>query len=231
MKLRHTEHSDSVNYEMVGGVMSRANGLVFVILVCFSVTLLADEQQVATEPLGLQEIVVTAQKRSERVNDVPLSITAVTGSGLQEQGVTSPSDLERVVPGFTFQPSSRMAPVYSIRGIGFLDTSIANSPAVTVYLDQVPLPFLAMTEGVSFDLARVEVLKGPQGTLFGQNSTGGAVNYIAAKPTVETSAGLEATLGRFQETDVEGFVSGPISNTLGYRVAVRTEQRGDWQHS
>jgi len=211
--------------------MSRANGLVFVTLVCFSATLLAYEQQGASESPGLQEIVVTAQKRSERVNDVPLSITAVTGTSLQEQGVTSPSDLERVVPGFTFQPSSRMAPVYSIRGIGFLDTSIANSPAVTVYLDQVPLPFLAMTEGVSFDLARVEVLKGPQGTLFGQNSTGGAVNYIAAKPTVETSAGLEATLGRFQETDVEGFVSGPISDTLGYRVAVRTEQRGDWQHS
>jgi iron complex outermembrane receptor protein len=210
--------------------MSRARDLFFVTSVCLSASLLAQEPG-GQPPPDLDEIVVTAQKRSERVNDVPLSITAVSGDKLAEQGVTSASDLERVVPGFTFQPSSRLAPVFSIRGIGFYDTSISNSPAVTVYLDQVPLPFLAMTEGVSFDLERVEVLKGPQGTLFGQNSTGGAVNYIAAKPTHELSAGLQTTYGRFQETDAEGFVSGPISDTLGYRVAVRTEQRGDWQHS
>ena len=210
--------------------MSRARGLFFVTSFCLSASLLAQEP--GGQPgSGLEEIVVTAQKRSERVNDVPLSITAVTGDKLAEQGVTSASDLERVVPGFTFQPSSRLAPVFSIRGIGFYDTSISNSPAVTVYLDQVPLPFLAMTQGVSFDLERVEVLKGPQGTLFGQNSTGGAVNYIAAKPTRELSAGLHTTFARFQETDAEGFVSGPISDTLGYRLAVRTEQRGDWQRN
>jgi len=98
--------------------MSRARGLFFVTSFCLSASLLAQEP--GGQPgSGLEEIVVTAQKRSERVNDVPLSITAVTGDKLAEQGVTSASDLERVVPGFTFQPSSRLAPVFSIRGIGF----------------------------------------------------------------------------------------------------------------
>src|SRR5258707_4502952 len=117
--------------------MSRARGLVFVTSFCLSASLLAQEPG-----SGLEEIVVTAQKRSERVNDVPLSITAVTGDKLVELGVTSASDLERVVPGFTFQPSSRLAPVFSIRGIGVYDTSISNSPAVTDYLDQLLLPLL-----------------------------------------------------------------------------------------
>ena len=179
----------------------------------------------------VQEIIVTANKRSERATDVPLSLTAITGSSLARQGVASASDLEHVVPGFEYQPSSRQSPVYSIRGIGFYDTSFTNSPAVTVYLDQVSLPFLVMTEGVAFDLERVEVLKGPQGTLFGQNSTGGAVNYIAAKPTNQFAAGISTTYGRFNEIDNEAYVSGPLSNTLTARVAVRDETSDAWQHS
>src|SRR5213079_580951 len=117
-----------------------------------------------------------------RLGDVPLSITAATADQLAKAGVNNPADLEKVVPGFTYQPSSFGTPVFTIRGIGFFDTAVAVAPAVTVYVDQVPLPYLAMTQGASLDLERVEVLKGPQGTLFGQNSTGGAINYIAAKP-------------------------------------------------
>jgi outer membrane receptor protein involved in Fe transport len=191
----------------------------------------ADSGAAAEPSASLDEIVVTARKREERLSDVPLSITAVTGEQLSKQQITSPSDLERVVPGFTYQESSYGVPVFSIRGVGFYDTSLAVAPAVTVYLDQVPLPFLAMTPGVSFDLERVEALKGPQGTLFGENSTGGAINYIAAKPTQELKAGVDFTYGRFNEVDLGGFVSGPLADTVNARVAVRTEQRGDWQKS
>jgi outer membrane receptor protein involved in Fe transport len=178
----------------------------------------------------LQEVIVTAEKRSERLRDVPMSITAVTGSQLQDQGITSPADLTKVVPGFTYTQSTYGAPVYTLRGIGTYDEAIAISPAVGVYSDQIPLPFARMTEGVSLDLQRVEVLKGPQGTLFGENSTGGAVNYIPNRPTDHFAVGGAVTYGRFDETDVEGFVSGPVSSTVNARVAVRTEQRGDWQY-
>jgi iron complex outermembrane receptor protein len=180
---------------------------------------------------GLEEIVVTAQKRAERLNDVPLSVTAVTGDQLQELGVINPATLEKIVPGFTFTQSAYAAPVYTIRGIGSYDEAIAISPAVGVYVDQVPLPFSRMTRGASLDLNRVEVLKGPQGTLFGQNSTGGAVNYVANRPTDELTGNVRLTYGRFDEADAEAVVSGPLVSGLNARIALRTEQRGDYQGS
>jgi len=179
----------------------------------------------------ISEIIVTAQKRSERLGDVPMSIAALTGERLQEQQVLQVSDLSRVVPGFTYQPSDYGTPVYSIRGIGFRDVAVAVAPTVSVYVDQVPVPYSAETLGAAFDVQRVEVLKGPQGTTFGQNSTGGAINFIAEKPTRTFDAGADVTYGRFQEVDVLGFVSGPLSETFSGRIALRTEQRGDWQIS
>src|SRR5258706_3450863 len=173
----------------------------------------------------ISEIIVTAQKRSERLNDVPMSITALTGERLQELQVLQVSDLSRVVPGFSYQPSDYGTPVYSIRGIGFKDVAVAVAPTVSVYIDQVPLPYSVETQGAAFDVDRVEVLKGPQGTLFGQNSTGGAMNFIAAKPTEHLEAGADATYGRFNEADAQGFLSGPLSDTVSARVAVRNEQR------
>jgi iron complex outermembrane receptor protein len=185
----------------------------------------------AADSPALEEIIVTAEKRSERLRDVPMSVTAVTGSQLQDQGVTSPADLAKVVPGFTFTESTYGAPVYTLRGIGTYDEAIAISPAVGVYSDQIPLPFARMSEGASLDLQRVEVLKGPQGTLFGENSTGGAVNYIANRPTDHFAGGMALTYGRFNETDAEGYISGPVAGTVDARLAVRTEQRGDWQYN
>lgn len=187
---------------------------------------------VATGEQGqLQEVVVTAQKRSQRLSDVPISITAASGKQLADLGVTDPRQLEKVVPGFAYQQSNFGVPVFSIRGVGFFDTTLAASPTVSVYVDQVPLPYLAMARGAMLDLERVEVLKGPQGTLFGQNSTGGAINYIAARPTPDFSAGVSLTYGRFNEFDSEEFVSGPLSANLNGRLSVRTEQQGDWQQS
>lgn len=180
-------------------------------------------------PVG--EIIVTAQKRSERINDVPLSITAATGAELAKVGVTDTSQLVKVVPGFTYQLSPYGTPVYGLRGISFFDTSGIAQPAVSVYVDQVPLPLSILTRGASLDIERVEVLKGPQGTLFGENATGGAVNYIAAKPTDRFSVGADALYGRFNQAEIGGYVSGPIGSTLSVRVAARTEQRGDWQDS
>ena len=185
----------------------------------------------AEQPGTLQEIIVTAQKRSERINDVPVSITAATGGALASAGVTDTSQLTKIVPGFTFQLSQYGAPVFGLRGISFYDTSAISTPAVSVYVDQIPLPVSSLSRGASLDIERVEVLKGPQGTLFGENATGGAVNYIAAKPTDHLSTGVDALYGRFNQAEVGAFVSGPLGDTVTARLAARTEQRSDWQYS
>ncbi len=175
------------------------------------------------------DIIVTAQKREQSVNKVGMSITAQTGDQLLQQGIRSVADLAKVVPGFTFQGAPGLAPIYSIRGIGFHDLSLASGPTVAVYSSEVPIPFGFETVGADFDIERVEVLKGPQGTLFGQNSTGGAVNYVMARPTRDVAAGLDVTYGRFATSEVSAFLSGPVSDTMRARVAVRSIQGSGWQ--
>lgn len=190
-----------------------------------------DEADEAPQQLGAGEIIVTAQKRSERLSEVPLSITAQTGDQLANAGVNSVADLEKVTPGFSYQKSSYGYPVFAIRGIGFYDTAVALAPTVSVYVDQVPLPYSPLTQAAGLDLERVEILKGPQGTLFGQNATGGAINYIAAKPTDTVSGGARLEVGRFNEINAEAYVSGPLTEGVRARLAVRKEYRDDWQKS
>lgn len=191
----------------------------------------ANDERAAAEASLDGEIVVTAQKRAESLRDVPMSITALSGSQLAARGVIDTADLQKVVSGFTFNTDARGAVVYTIRGIGFQESTLAASSTVSVYVDEVPLPYSFMTLGGTLDLARVEVLKGPQGTLYGQNSTGGLVNYIAAKPTDVLAAGVNARYGRFNTADLAAYVSGPIAENLNARLAVRTVQADSWQKS
>ena len=185
----------------------------------------------ANEPVALTEIIVTATKRAEAANTVPMSITAVSGDTLQKAGISDPSSLIKIVPGFQAVDSSYGTPIYYLRGVGFFDSTLSAKPTVGVYVDEVPLPFSAMTLGSTIDLERVEVLKGPQGTLFGSNATGGAINYIAAKPTNDFRAGADLGYGNFDSATVGGFVSGPITSTVSGRLSLRHESRGDWQTS
>lgn len=177
------------------------------------------------------EIVVTAQKREEKLSDVGMSIAAVSASQLDNLGVSEPADLSKIVAGFTFAQSPYNTPIYTLRGVGFYESTLSAAPTVSVYVDEVPLPYPALTVAAGLDPERVEVLKGPQGTLFGQNSTGGAINYIAAKPTSEFRAGTEISYARFNEVDANFFASGPITNNLRGRIAVRMNQGGEWQRN
>lgn len=191
----------------------------------------ASAQNSPEEAGGLEEIVVTAQKRSQAINSVGMSINAITGDALTARGIVDTAGLAKVVPGLTFAQSNTQTPVYTLRGIGFFDNSLASSPTVSIYTDEVPLPFPIMTQGSALDLERVEVLKGPQGTLFGQNSTGGAINYIAAKPTDHFLAGGDLSVARFGQVEADGFVSGPLGDDLRARFAFKTVQGGSWQNS
>lgn len=179
----------------------------------------------------VDEIIVTAQKREQAVNDVPMSITALSGDTLKARGVVDTAGLANTVPAFTYTESRVGTPIYTLRGVGFNDIALGGRPTVSVYRDQAPVPFTIETRGGFMDLERVEVLVGPQGTLFGQNSTGGAINLVAAKPTGAPKAELEVGLGNDEAVTLGGYVSGPLSDTLRGRVAIRRDQADGWQKS
>lgn len=180
---------------------------------------------------GLVEITVTAQKREQSLRDVGLMVTTAMGEELVQLGISSPGDLAKITPGLTFTRSQDGTPLYTLRGVGFNDYTLGASPAVSVYVDQVPLAYSAFTQGVNLDVERVEVLKGPQGILFGQNSTGGAINYIARKPTREPEAGISLSVGRFETLETEAYLNGALGSTLSARLAAGATTSEPWQKS
>lgn len=191
------------------------------------------QQTAQTEPIdAIGEIVVTAQKRAQASTDVGLSIVSVGNEELSRKGIATAQDLVKIVPGLSVSDAGNGGTiVYTLRGIGFNSANLGATSAVAVYVDEVPLSYPIMSQGVGLDLQRVEVYKGPQGTVFGQNSTGGAINYIANKPTDTLVAGVEGTFGRFNRWGVQGYVSGPINENLRLRLAISQEGGGPWQKS
>jgi iron complex outermembrane receptor protein len=178
----------------------------------------------------INEIVVTANKRLQSLQDVPLTVAVIGAAQLAEQRISTLADIAQAVPGLTFSPSENNTPVYTLRGVGFNDASLSAYPTVSVYLDEAPLAFPVLASQGAFDLDRIEVLKGPQGTLFGQNSTGGAINYIAAKPTNTFSSGIDASFSRFNTVELNGYASGPLTDTLAIRISGSYIHADDWQY-
>ena len=187
--------------------------------------------QLPTKEVPSDVIIVTAQKRAERLDRVGLSVSAITHEQLSEQRITSVQDVALAVPSLKFSDSGTGLPIYTLRGIGFNEESLGVYPSVSVYTDEVPLPFSVLTLHAAYDLERIEVLKGPQGTLFGQNATGGAINYIAAKPTKDLRYGADVSYGRFNQIDGNAFISGALGPRVMARVAVSGLSRDGWQNS
>ncbi len=177
------------------------------------------------------DIIVTANKREQSINDVGLTIQAASAEALSNRGINSVADLGKLVPGFTATQSTFQTPIYTLRGVGLYDATVGASPAVAIYTDQIPRNFPMMSDGLELDIERVEVLKGPQGTLFGQSSTGGAINYIVGKPTDTLKAGFDVGVERFGKVDMGAFVSGPLGENLKGRIAIKGIFGGAWQRS
>ncbi len=178
------------------------------------------------------EVVVTAQRRSQSAQDVGIALTVLSGSDLAKQGVYNVNQLQNAAPSLEVEPAFGSGqPQFRIRGVGFQDYASNNAPTVGVYVNEVAYPIPIMTQGALFDLSRVEVLRGPQGTLYGRNTTGGAVNFITNQPTKQFSAGAEVEYGSFDWLHAEGFVSGPVADGLTARLAMYTEQGGGFQHN
>lgn len=180
---------------------------------------------------GIQEIIVTAQKRQESLNKVGLTVNVLSGDTLKERQITSMQDLTASIPAMSYADTPTSAPIISLRGVGFFDTTLSATPAVSLYMNQVPLPYPIMAAHGIFDLERVEVLKGPQGTLFGQNSTGGAINYVPASPSDTLEMGASVTVGNYSAISEEAYISAPLSDTLGFRLSQRIQHASGWQKS
>ncbi|HET6537687.1 MAG TPA: TonB-dependent receptor [Sphingopyxis sp.] len=192
----------------------------------------APQPRAAASSLFEGDIIVTAQRRAESLNDVGMSVQAVDGATLEALRVTDVRDLSAVAPSFSVSQSYQGVPTYTMRGIGFNTINISSTSTVGTYVDEVAYAYPIMNTGPVMDLERVEVLKGPQGTLYGRNTTAGLINFITAKPTDEFKGGVKAELGNYKTYNFEGFVSGPLAEGVSARVAVRSENSDKgWQKS
>lgn len=177
----------------------------------------------------VEKIIVSAQRRSENLEDVPVAITAFTDEQLQQQGVTDTLELSRIVPGLHLAQDAGSAVIY-IRGIGTDITSPGVEPSVATYVDGAYIPSPELVFGDYFNVAQVEVLRGPQGTLFGRNATGGAINLTTRGPTREFEGTLGVSAGDQGLRRVYGIVSGPFSDNIrGSLAAVSNKRDGEYR--
>ncbi len=169
--------------------------------------------------LQLQDIVVTAQRRAETAQSVPVSITAVSGAELEAAAISKMEDLTQGIVGVTYAGNSTSTPELYIRGIGTNRRDIGSDPSSGVYIDEVYQPRFANVIGDLVDIERIEVLRGPQGTLFGRNTIGGAIAVHTAQPSRSLEGRITATVGNMDYYSVGGTVSGPLSERLRARIS------------
>jgi iron complex outermembrane receptor protein len=150
---------------------------------------------------SLDEVVVTAQRRTESAQNVGIALSVVSGQDLAGKAITNVVDLQNAIPSLQVEPAfGGGQPQYRIRGVGFLDYTSNNASPIGVSVDDVAFALPIQTQGQLFDIDRIEVLRGPQGTLYGRNTTGGQINFISNRPTADTHAGFTAEYGRVRSS-------------------------------
>jgi iron complex outermembrane receptor protein len=184
---------------------------------------------------SLDEIVVTAQRVFERLQDVPVAVTAISANELIERGVRQAGDITASVPNLLLNSpyGPEAQPTFTLRGVTTQDFSENQSSPVAMYVDEVYKSVGAVQALQIYDLDRVEVLRGPQGTLYGKNATGGAISFYSRNPSLTAYDGyVTAGTGNYNDYSVRGAVGGPIvDNELGWRAALLYEKRDGWVHS
>jgi iron complex outermembrane receptor protein len=178
----------------------------------------------------MEEIIVTAQKRSENLQETPVSVTAFTAEAIEALGFRQSVDITAQTPNFSvgYPNGDTGVPAPFIRGVGLNDFGVLNQGPVAAYADQTYISSNAAQIFQLLDVERVEVLRGPQGTLYGRNATGGAVNYISRKPTRENEGWVRAGAGSRGLTKFEGAFGGPIGDNTAFRAAVLKTDSDGW---
>jgi iron complex outermembrane recepter protein len=185
----------------------------------------SDQQDSSTT--SLQDIVVTAQRRQQNQQDVPISITAVTSDVMAKSGVTNTEALSNIVPALQFSRQSTLGGAPFIRGVGTSAVPIGVEPAVATYVDDVYIgSALSTTTGLN-NIDHVEVLKGPQGTLFGRNATGGVVSIQTRKPSQDPAYEATVGYGNYNTLDLNAYVNQPLTNTLAVNISAARHKQAD----
>jgi iron complex outermembrane receptor protein len=177
---------------------------------------------------GLQEVVVTAEKRPSIEQKTAIAMSVLDSKVLERNGVASVADLAGLAPSVGFATSNATS-IITIRGISSRDTTEIGDPAISLNIDGFNLQRAIGLNATLFDLERVEVLRGPQGTLLGRNATGGAINLITAKPTNQFAASVAAETGNFGEFNSEGMINLPVNDWLKVRAAVQTRSHAGYR--
>ena len=196
----------------------------FALLISVATTAILASPAMAEAGDDPDEIVVTATRREQSLQDVPLSVTALSGSQLQERGILDLSTLNNSVPGLSFGRSGSDARP-AIRGVRTEEVDAANDPVVGFYVDGIYKPRTSQALAAFVDLERVEVLRGPQGTLFGRNTYGGSINLISQRPEAQLGVSASVRYASFNDLRLEGVANVPLSDTVGIRLV------GLWQQS
>lgn len=177
------------------------------------------------------EIVVTAQKKEEKISDVPIAMTALSGDALDDRKIEGGSELLRAIPNVNFSKTNFSMYNFSIRGVGTQSISASSDPAVAVSFNSTPLVRNRLFESEFFDMERIEVLRGPQGTLYGRNATAGVVNMIPALPGPTFGGEVKGEVGSFDTTRLSGMLNVPLGDTLGFRVAGAMTKRDGFDYN
>jgi outer membrane receptor protein involved in Fe transport len=178
----------------------------------------------AQEKLILEEIVVTAQKREQQIQDVPISMTVDTAELLEKKGITTLEGLSNQTPSLFIQDGGRVSSV-AIRGLGSPGLDTVES-SVGIYVDEIYFGRSRLSRNPLFDMDRIEVLRGPQGTLYGRNTIAGAISMYTARPTDEFQGRVLAETGNIDSYKYEGYLSGPLADNVSGRVAAMASHRG-----
>ena len=168
---------------------------------------------------GIPEIVVTAQRREQKLRDVGIAVSVVGTKDIQQFSINSATDVVRAIPNLKYNAYGSSQVVFNIRGVSQNDYGDQQEPPVAVYQDDAYASSITTASFPVFDLARVEALRGPQGTLFGRNATGGAVQFVSNQPTKSLSGYASATYGRYNQVITEGAISGPLGNGIAVRLS------------
>jgi outer membrane receptor protein involved in Fe transport len=212
---------------MKNGMLFRTSALAVVLAGAFASVAQAQDEA----GREIEEIVVTAQKREQSLQDVPIVVTTVSGELLQDAGVRDIRDLTVLTPGLTVTSTSNETVVTArVRGVGTVGDNPGLESSVGVVIDGVYRPRNGVSFGDLGQVSRIEVLKGPQGTLFGKNTSAGVINVITAGPTNDFQAEGELTYGNYDQWGLTGSVSGPLSETVGAHLFVGTRQRDGYQN-
>jgi iron complex outermembrane recepter protein len=186
----------------------------------------------ADTPSALDEIEVTAQRRNETAQSVGAALSVLPGSDLAHKHIDNVNDLQNATPSFEAEPAFGSGQAqFRLRGVGFIDYTSNNSSPVSIDIDDVPLALPIQAQGQFFDIDRIEILRGPQGALYGRNTTGGVINVIGNRPSTGPEAGFSVDYGSDNAFSGEGFVSGTLAAGWRGRLALATQQGGAWQRN